>query len=255
LEVILINKSNNWHEDMYDKVYANLTINSNKWIQNSQKETHFLISLLDLPPGSKWLDIPCGNGRHLTELAKKGYLTTGIDINSYCLNLAKENSPKSEILLGNMLDLNKHISSFDVVSNLFNSFGYFSDDQENYKCLTELVKALKVGGKLIINNVNRTNLLTNFEPVSWHETEDYEFISANKFDFDSNYNESKYVIIDKKSGFGKSYYSRIRYYTKYEMVELMNKAGLINIEIFGDFSGNTFDEDNSEWPIYIGTKS
>ncbi len=43
-------------------------------------DVDFLLKTLKATPGARLLDVPCGNGRHSIELARRGYRMTGIDL-------------------------------------------------------------------------------------------------------------------------------------------------------------------------------
>jgi len=59
-------------------------------------EVDFLVGGLECKAGSRVLDIPCGNGRHCRELAKRGYRMTGFDISSEYSEAAKKSSTDVE---------------------------------------------------------------------------------------------------------------------------------------------------------------
>src|SRR2546428_2156051 len=47
-------------------------------------------ALLQLHPPRRILDLPCGQGRHAIELARRGYEVTGVDLSPYMLGVAAE---------------------------------------------------------------------------------------------------------------------------------------------------------------------
>lgn len=51
----------------------------NVFTRNTRVEVQFLLDLMDLPRGSSILDMGCGTGRHSVELARQGFLVTGVD--------------------------------------------------------------------------------------------------------------------------------------------------------------------------------
>ena len=59
-------------------------------VERTQQEAAFLEKALALQPGAKILDMPCGHGRHAVALAKRGYSVTGVDLNNFFLQKAKE---------------------------------------------------------------------------------------------------------------------------------------------------------------------
>jgi SAM-dependent methyltransferase len=67
------------HAPVYDQqVYTADTVN----------EVDFLVRELALSPGNEVLDVGCGTGRHAIELAKRGYVVTGLDLSSEMLSRA-----------------------------------------------------------------------------------------------------------------------------------------------------------------------
>ena len=55
-----------------------------------KKEVDFFEEVLQLPSGSRILDMGCGTGRHSVELARRGYRVTGVDFSSGMLAEAKK---------------------------------------------------------------------------------------------------------------------------------------------------------------------
>jgi cyclopropane fatty-acyl-phospholipid synthase-like methyltransferase len=62
----------NWHRAMYDEEFANQSINSVRFHELAINEVNFLTSYLQLRPGMKLLDVPCGAGRHAKYFARNG---------------------------------------------------------------------------------------------------------------------------------------------------------------------------------------
>ena len=71
------------------------------------------------------LEIGPGAGVVLDYLSKKGFKTTAIDISDEMINIARENSPKTEYILGNFLDYNFNERIFEGVfaKSIFHLFG------------------------------------------------------------------------------------------------------------------------------------
>src|ERR1700722_18814116 len=57
--------------------------------EHSDSDTAEILSLLDLPPGSRILDAPCGHGRIARRLAAAGMEVTGVDITPAYLEQAR----------------------------------------------------------------------------------------------------------------------------------------------------------------------
>lgn len=52
----------------------------NPFTANTRAEVEFLLELLQLPRGSRILDMGCGTGRHAVLLAQRGFEVTGVDL-------------------------------------------------------------------------------------------------------------------------------------------------------------------------------
>ncbi len=189
---------NSWQRSMYDDFFAKATLDSKALIEKAQKEVTILKSILNLPDKAKILDIPCGTGRHSKLFAEDGYEVLGIDISPSCIEIArsKSGSEKLSYHQGDMKNLSGYNNQFDCVLNLFSSFGYFSTDAENEAVLQEMINALRPGGKLVLNVINRAWLLSNYKSSFWYKTGSLLTVNANCYDPITHYNESYMTLKD-----------------------------------------------------------
>jgi SAM-dependent methyltransferase len=249
--------SDDWHKTMYDRYLARTTIASEEFQNVAKKEAAFMIAKLCLSPGDRLLDIPCGTGRHAAVFADYGIEVTGIDINEECLKLAVMACRGKKVALeqADMRKLGRHHRGYDAVVNLFTSFGYFATDQKNERVLKLLISALRPGGQIAINTANRDFVLKNLPTGEWREEGRKLILEARRYDAVTHYREAKLVIVDRKSAKARTYYYRVRLYSKQEMINLMKRCGLCDIRVFGNFDGHVFNRFQSSLPIYIGRKS
>jgi len=139
-----------------------------------EREIDLLWRLLDIRPEMTVLDLTCGHGRIANGLAERGCHVTGHDVTPAFLEQASHNAAASEVKVeyveGDMrlLPWTEH---FDYIINWFTAYGYFPDD-DNRKVLSEACRALKLGGKLLIELNNRERILktTNTRPL-WNVME------------------------------------------------------------------------------------
>lgn len=247
---------NSWQKSMYDNFFAKATLDSEGLKEKAKQEVSFLVDTLGLSKKAKILDVPCGTGRHTRIFAEKGHEVIGLDISQSCIDIAKSSAPVVGLnyKLGNMNDLSEYKGQFDCVLNLFSSFGYFSTDEENEHVLGEMIRALKPGGKLVINVINREWLLSIYKPALWFKSGSVITVSAGNYDPKSHYNESYMTLKDEGTGETTLSYHRIRLYSSQEMIELMKKHGLKDVKAYGSFNGEGLDNLKSTHPFYIGTK-
>lgn len=109
------------------------------------------------------LDCPCGDGRVGLHLARRGARLTGVDLNPRFVATARERFAAAgitaELLVMDMRDLPWE-GRFDAVVNWFNSFGYFGIE-DDFLALKRMTRALKPGGRILLEAPNRVNILSN----------------------------------------------------------------------------------------------
>ena len=129
--------------------------------ERSDAEASLVVRLLSLQPGMRVLDVPCGEGRIGGRLAELGCEVVGIDACEPFLSLARERFPAVSFEQRDMRDLS-HDGEFDAVVNWFTSFGYF-DRAGNDQLLASFARALRPGGKLVLELANPARLMQILE--------------------------------------------------------------------------------------------
>ncbi len=124
-------------------------------------ETEAIVSLLDLRPGARVLDVPCGHGRIANLLAARGMVVAGLEASSLFLERAHRDAASRGVAVhyvrGDMRRLPWRCA-FDAVVCWFTSFGYF-DDAENMRVLAEFRRTLRPGGRLLIETLHHDGLV------------------------------------------------------------------------------------------------
>ncbi len=124
------------------------------------KLTEFCVDRLQLPTGAKILDVGCGAGDVALRLARQGYKVLGVDISAeliaYCQSLKEET--KGELAF-ELTDMRQPFmeNEFHGAICLGVTYGYFLDD-ENLAFLASMARALKPGGKLLVETDNPLDL-------------------------------------------------------------------------------------------------
>jgi SAM-dependent methyltransferase len=127
------------------------------------------------------LDVPCGNGRHSIELARRGYRLTGIDLSDEFLAAARAELD-ADWRRGDMRALELETSGFDGAFCFGNSFGYL-DHLGVAAFLSALAGALKPGSKLVIEtSMTAESILPTMVQKRWHRLGDLMILSENRYD-------------------------------------------------------------------------
>jgi SAM-dependent methyltransferase len=138
-----------WTLDYFDDPYTELHPFPDA--AQTDREVETLLTLL--PPGpARVLDVGCGPGRHALRLAQRGYRVIGVDTSLRFLAEARADAQdlaEIEFLQLDMRSLNFE-AEFDAALSLFTAWGYFSD-QQNQQILERVARALRPGGRLIMD--------------------------------------------------------------------------------------------------------
>src|ERR1700737_2778421 len=129
-----------------------------------------LETLLHLQPPLRILDLPCGQGRHAIELARRGYEVTGVDISPFMIDVARERAKASGLQVRWLTgDMRTPVpgEAFDLILNLFTSFGYFADDADDRRVVRAAGSMLEPGGCFLLEVINGDRIMGNFQEREW----------------------------------------------------------------------------------------
>jgi cyclopropane fatty-acyl-phospholipid synthase-like methyltransferase len=226
--------------------------------ERTAMEVDGIVRLMQLKDRAAILDVPCGYGRHSIELAKRGYVVTGSDINS--VHLAKaEYSAKAEGVhvtfhKENMLSIS-YTEEFDALTNMFYSFGFFETDEENFAVLKNFYRALKSDGRFLMHtDVNVPRIIAG----KYKEDETRNLQSGQSLRIIDTYDSKtkrihgSWEIMGENGKRVKKDYS-VRVYTKEEFTDLCLQAGFTTCESFADWKGAAYVPE-AEDMIIVATK-
>lgn len=133
--------------------------------ERTEHEVDVLVGVLTLEPSDRVLDLGCGWGRHLAELRRRGFTElVGVDVQEAFFRPLEGVT----LLSGDATDLCFR-AEFDAVYCAFNAL--FSDADSAPHVLNAVSKALKPGGRFLLDTSNRERLVQPDSPVrSWRES-------------------------------------------------------------------------------------
>lgn len=219
----------------------------------TDQEVRFIADVLQLPAGAAVLDLYCGYGRHAIELAKKGYLVTGVDATEAFLAIARQKAAEEEANLTfrqlDMRDLDYN-GDFDAVINMFAAFGYFSDD-ENASVLSKVAAALRPGGLFLIDLLNRDWMVRNSLNRYWRHPSG-EYVLSYKIELRQGVAMMKRVLLNQVTGAKTQYDFVLRAYSLPELSGVLGKSGLAVRAAYGGFDGRPFGADAPRMIVLAG---
>jgi len=201
--------------------------------ERAEAEVAALVRLLELDSPMKILDLACGFGRHANRLAALGHAVTGIDYMPGFLSIAQENAKTMGVQVDYRQGDMRRISfeeEFDRVLLLFTSFGYF-EDNENEQVIQKMARALKPGGILTFDTLNRDAALKYLSGAEVVDKGKDLLINRMSFDTLSGRFHNHRILI--RDGQRKDKPFSIRLYNATEIAALLERAGLFDYQILG----------------------
>ena len=237
--------NNNSYKSWFDTPYYHI-LYKNRDYKEAEMFTRELMKFIKLPLNSKVLDLACGMGRHSINLNKMGYNVTGVDLS--VKNIKNASKYESENLKFKIHDMRKPLGQkFDLVVNLFTSFGYFDDFKDNLKTLDSIKSSLKKNGLAVIDFLNIKYLKNNLIHKNTEEIDGIKF----------HLNRSiKNGFLTKKISFKHelneyNFEEKVRSLDLIDFKSMFKQSNIEILHIFGDYKLTSFDENNSKRLIFI----
>lgn len=233
-------RKNDWFVTAFGWLYP--LIYSHRDDRSATAEIRNLVEVLGMTgQKARILDVCCGGGRHTAELARLGFEVTAVDLSSVLLEKAAERAELSGRLVQTDIRALGVAGGFDWVTNLFTSFGYFTDEAENALALQEMVRVLKPGGRIVMDHINRPVLEANLVKEDSLTREDMTIHQRRRIENDRIIKE---IRVERADGESHAWCENVRLYRRGEMEELFQAQGLRDIAFFGTFDGKPLAEDS-----------
>jgi len=240
-------RTKQWFEEIFDDDYLRtlpfLTA------KQTEREAGFIAESLAVPSGGAVLDLACGYGRHAMELAAKGYKVTGLDLSLPLLIRAADAARRSGLSInfihGDMREMTFE-NEFDGAYSMFTSFGYFDDDT-NRKVAANLQRAIKPGGKLVLDLVNRDYLVRDLPTRVWWQGDGCVILEEVDFNYFSSRLQVQRSIIFE-DGRQLEQEISIRAYSLHEIGKVLHHSGFRVTEVSGGLAlrGKYFGADSRQ---------
>ncbi len=238
-----------WFEDWFDSEYYHILYRH----RDRQEAEYFLDNLvqkLQLRPNSRILDLACGKGRHSLYLSRKGFSVTGADLSENNIRYATQHPHENLRFIVHDMRSRLPANSFDVVLNLFTSFGYFDCEKDDLRALQSAADALVPDGLLVIDFFNALKVSRELTPEAVTTENDITF--RIKRSIAQGFVVKQVSFSDKGRDY--SYIEKVRLLTPDDFKRLLDATGLQIINTFGDYALQPFDLEQSERFILVAGK-
>jgi SAM-dependent methyltransferase len=221
-----------WWEELFGDDFIRTLDKSDRKV--IKREADFIEDSLGVEKGAVVLDLACGAGGHAVELASRGYSVVGYDLSLAMLaraaDEAQERGQRMNFLHGDMREM-AFEETFDGVYCWSTSFGYF-DEEKNLNVLQRTHRALRQGGLLLLDIMNRDFVAPRQPSLVWFEGDGCVCIDEMHLDFfTSRLRVKRTAMFD--DGRSREIDYSIRLYALHEVGKLLHESGFKVVEVSG----------------------
>lgn len=235
----------NWFAKWFDTKYYHILYKDRDY-QEAGMFIDNITSYLNLPEKAKVLDLACGKGRHSIYLNKLGFDVVGADLSENSINEAKKH--ENESLHFVVHDMREPFEQkFDAVFNLFTSFGYFDNDEDNLTTLKAIKESLNEYGFAVLDFMNVEKVIPNLVTSEVKTVEGIDFHIKRRFENGYIYKDISFEDNSEKYNFTE----RVKAFRLEDFEQMMDQSDIYLLDVFGDYKLGKFIKDTSDRLIMI----
>lgn len=208
----------------------------------AKDEVARIVSLTRCESGSV-LDLCCGPGRHSLEFAQLGFRVTGVDRSPFLLEIARHRASEAGLSIEWVESDMRRFSrsrAFDLACNLFTSFGYFKDEEDDLRVLRNVHTSLKDGGALIIELLGKERLARMWQSASCDDLPDgSKLVQRRQLLDDWSRIHSEWILV--KDGAARTFQFDHAIYSGRELKDRLLRCGFRQVNLYGSLAGAPYD--------------
>ncbi len=238
-----------WFDTWFDTEYYHI-LYKNRDYKEAEQFINRLVQHLEIPNGAKVLDLACGKGRHSLTLFTNGLNVLGVDLSPN--SIEKASTFENDQLSFRVHDMRTPIANtkFDNILNLFTSFGYFDDIEDNIRVLLSIKQMLKDEGLFVIDFLNAPKVIQELIPYEEKELDGIHFQISKKIE--NGFIVKDIHFQDKNETF--DFQEKVQALTIDDFKILFEKVDLELLEVFGNYDLTPYNKVESNRLILIGKK-
>ena len=239
-----------WFAEWFDTPFYHILYKS-RGKYEAQKFIDNLADKLNFSSDWQYCDMACGKGRHAIYLNSKNFDVTGLD-------LSPNNIWHAQFAENEKLKFHKHDirdtfrpAYFDVMLNLFTSFGYFENQAENQKAVKAMSDSLKTDGILILDYMNSRKAIEGFSSHYEKNVDGIQFSIHKKIELGFIFKNISFENEGKKH----QYQERVKLLFLEDFKHFFQASDLALIDVYGDYELNPYQDLASDRMIMVCKKN
>ncbi len=220
-----------WWRDIFNANYLRTDGDVVEDPEITDAEIDAFLRMAEVGEDAVILDLCCGQGRHVLELARRGFRRLyGVDRSHYLINRARRTARRVGLDVtfreGDARRLRFPDNHFNFVFLGGNSFGYFESADDDRAVLRELRRILKPSGMVLFDFTDGDYLRTQYQPRSWEWIDENYFVCRERsLSRDAQRLISREVITHVKKGVVADQFYAERLYNQEQLGALLRDLG------------------------------
>jgi len=238
-----MNDQDSWHgQDAFWELFEPVLFNQQRQ-SSAKEEVEKIEELLQIEGQARILDLCCGNGRHSLEFSRRGFDVIGVDRTTSYIEKARLEAEKLNLNAAFMLgDMREYCvpNNFDIIMNMFGSFGYFENSDDDQKVVANMYTSLRAGGQFLIETMGKEILARDFQKRDWIEEGDLLILSERKVSQNWGRIETRWIAIQGTKRV--EHHVSLRSYSAVELSSLLFDCGFPEVQVYGSLNGTEYDQ-------------
>ena len=236
---------NDWWRRAFDDVYLTTDGDVVDNDANTKFDIDSILKSISINPNQPIIDIGCGQGRHLLELAKRGYANLlGLDSSPQLIAIAQQRSknyfPAIRWVESAFADYHVEENHFQLATILGQAFGYAPSRTDDASMLEKIFRTLAPGGSIALDLSDGDWIKKNYIPHSWEWISATELVCRERKLADNHDRLlAREIMIDLNLGQTADRFYAVQLYNQSDITEALTDAGFVNIRIMSDINSHS----------------
>ncbi len=212
--------------------------------ERSASEVEGLISLLELKPPDRVLDLGCGFGRHSVEFARHGMRVVGVDPSPTMIAAAAQRAAEAGVdgaeFTTNLADAE---GPFDAAVAMFTTIGQVDNNgASNEHVLVEVAQRLGTGAPFVVEVPQRQAAVNQLVEHDEFGSGDNRTTITRTFEASSQRVHETFVVV--ADGVERTFDLAYRLFSRTELEHELATAGFEAVDVSADLVGTPLDDDH-----------
>jgi SAM-dependent methyltransferase len=239
-----------WFAEWFDTPFYHILYKS-RGNNEAQRFIDNLSEKLQFRKEWQYCDMACGKGRHAIYLNSKGFDVVGLDLSPN--NIWHAQASENETLQFHEHDIREIFRPefFDVMLNLFTSFGYFEKQEENQKAVSAMAQSIKPNGLLVLDYMNSRKAIEGFNSHYQKSVDGILFDINKRIEFGYIFKNISF----ENEGQPHQYEERVKLLFLEDFKHFFEAAGLTLTAVYGDYELRPYQDLISDRMIMVCKKN